>query len=280
MELTEGTMAKELKILQIQQAVYPDKRENIERLEENIEKYISGRPSEEVPDIVTVGEMFTCPYKSENFPVYAEEDGGETYKKLSEIADRYGVYLSAGSVPEKDDAEHIFNTAYVFDRTGRLIAKHRKMHMFDINVRGRQVFRESDTLTPGTKMTVFDTEFGKMGLCICFDFRFTDLAAAMADAGAKVIIVPAAFNMTTGPAHWELMFRGRAVDNQVFTVGTSPARNAGDAYVAWGHSMVVSPWGEVLAELDEKSGAAFTKIDLDEVEKVRAQLPIFTARQR
>ena len=103
----------------------------------------------------------------------------------------------------------IRNTAYVFDRQGNQIAKHSKVHLFDIDVKGGQSFKESDTLTPGDHSTVFETEFGIMGLCICFDFRFPELARRMALDGAKAIFVPAAFNMTTGPAHWEVMFRSR-----------------------------------------------------------------------
>ena len=100
-------------------------------------------------------------------------------------------------------------------------AKHRKVHLFDIDVKGGQRFKESDTLTAGDKSTVFDTEFGPMGLCICYDFRFPKLARRMVLDEAQVILVPAAFNMTTGPAHWEILFRSRAVDNQVFTFGTA-----------------------------------------------------------
>ena len=106
----------------------------------------------------------------------------------------------------------------------------KKMHLFDIDIKGGQYFKESDTLTAGDQVTVFDTEFGKIGLCICFDFRFPELARQMVDKGAKVILVPAAFNMTTGPAHWELLFRQRAVDNQIFTLGTAPARNEREEY--------------------------------------------------
>ena len=103
-------------------------------------------------------------------------------------------------------------------------------------------------------MTVFDTEFGKMGVCICYDFRFPELARLMVDQGAEVIIVPAAFNMTTGPLHWELMFRQRAVDNQVYTLGAAPARDLNAGYHSWGHSIAVDPWGKVLMEMEEKAG--------------------------
>ena len=154
-----------------------------------------------------------------------------------------------------------------------------RSHLFDIAVRGGQHYRESATLSPGNKVTTFETEFGRMGLCICFDCRFPELVRLMVLEGARLILVPAAFNMTTGPAHWELMFRSRAVDNQCFMVGTSDARNPAGAYVSWGHSLIVSPWGDVLSEMDEQPGVQITDIDLCLAEEIREQLPLLSARR-
>ena len=162
----------------------------------------------------------------------------------------------------------------MFGRDGRQLAKHRKVHLFDIDVKGGQSFKESDTLTAGTWSTVFDTEFGKIGLCICFDFRFPELARSMVLDGAKIILVPAAFNMTTGPAHWEVMFRSRAIDNQVFTFGTAPARDRSASYHSWGHSIAVSPWGKVLNQMGARAGIQTTAIRLEEVDEIREQLPL------
>ena len=153
------------------------------------------------------------------------------------------------------------------------------MHLFDIDVRGGQRFFESETFTPGDDVTTFQTEFGVMGLCICFDIRFPELSRLMALRGAKVIFVPAAFNMTTGPAHWELAFRQRAVDSQLFTVGVSPARDEKGVYVAYGNSMAVSPWGTVLGRLDGGEGKMLLDLDLSQIEDIRAQLPLMSARR-
>ena len=128
-------------------------------------------------------------------------------------------------------------------------------------------------------MTVFETPWCKMGLCICFDFRFPELARLMVLQGAKVLVVPAAFNMTTGPAHWELMFRQRAVDGQCYTVGVAPARDEKGCYVSYGNSMVVSPWGDVVWRADEKPQVHVVEVDLDRVEEVRQQLPLLSARR-
>lgn len=263
-----------IKIAALQTMVSKDKRENLDRLERLLED-----PGLAGVDLVTLGEMFNCPYQTPNFPIYAEEAGGESWQRCSALAKKHGIYLSAGSMPERDREGHIYNTAYVFDRQGRQIARHRKMHLFDIAVSGGQCFRESDTLTAGNDVAVFDTEFGKMGLCVCYDFRFPELPRLMAQRGARAILVPAAFNMTTGPAHWEIMFRQRAVEDQVFAVGTAPARDASSGYTSWGHSIAVGPWGNILYQMDEKPGIALAELDLDEVERVRAELPLLAHRR-
>ncbi|MCF0135776.1 MAG: carbon-nitrogen hydrolase family protein [Lachnospiraceae bacterium] len=238
-------------------------------------------------DMVCLPEMFACPYESKNFPPRAEEKGGPTWQFLSSLAAECGIYLSAGSVPEKEVLQTesgqekilIYNTAYVFDREGKQIAKHRKVHLFDIDVTGGQSFRESDTLTPGDHFTVFETEFGLMGLCICFDIRFVETLRLMALKGARMVLVPAAFNMTTGPAHWELNLRSQAMLNQLYIAATSDARDMTASYHAWGHSLLADPWGAVVSQLDEREGRLMTKVDLSRVEEIRRQLPILSARR-
>lgn len=229
-------------------------------------------------DLIMLPEMWNGPYEAKRFPDFAEPEGGPSWQFLSALAKERHVYLCGGSIAERED-DRVYNTAYVFDPDGRQIAKHRKMHLFDIDVKGGQRFFESDTLSPGNDVTVFSTPFCKMGLCICYDFRFPELARLMVDAGAKVILVPAAFNMTTGPAHWELLFRQRAVDNQVYTVGVAPARDPAASYQSWGHSIVCSPWGEVLMQVDEKESVAITSLDLDRVDEIRRQLPLLSQRR-
>lgn len=230
-------------------------------------------------DLLALPEMFCCPYVTNQFPRYAEEEGGEMHRRCAELAREYGIYLSAGSMPERGADDKIYNTAYVFDREGRQIAKHRKMHLFDIDVAGGQSFHESETLSAGNAVTVFDTEFGKMGLCVCYDFRFPELARLMALRGAKVLLVPAAFNLTTGPKHWELMFRAQAMFNQVYALGTAPARDAVASYQSWGHSIAVDPWGAVMAQLDEAEGAQLVALDLAEADAVREQIPLLRHRR-
>ena len=263
-----------MKVAAIQMPTVKDKMQNIRTAGTYMEKI-----KVEQPDFVILPEMFCCPYQTENFPIYAEKEGGPSWQAMSDYAGKYHIYLIAGSMSEVDEAGNVYNTSYIFDRDGKQIGKHRKTHLFDINVKNGQYFKESDTLTSGDHATVFDTEFGKMGVMICYDIRFPEFARTMALDGARMIFVPAAFNMTTGPAHWELTFRARALDNQIYMLGCAPARDTQAGYISWGHSIVTDPWGKVMEQLDEKEGILIEEIDLDREEQIREQLPLLKHRK-
>uniref|UniRef100_A0A7C1J823 Carbon-nitrogen hydrolase family protein n=1 Tax=Ammonifex degensii TaxID=42838 RepID=A0A7C1J823_9THEO len=253
--------------------VGPDKRENLARAQEFIH-----RAARQGAKVVVLPEMFVCPYVAELFPSYAESyPGGEALQMLSRTARAAGVYLVGGSIPERE-GERLYNASFVFDPAGKLIARHRKVHLFDVDLPGGFSFRESATLTPGRGFTVFSTDFGTVGLAICFDIRFPAFFQAMARHGAEVIVVPGAFNLVTGPAHWELLLRARAVDNQVYTVGAAPARNPASAYVAFGHSMVVSPWAEVVARAGPQETILLAEIDRQYVRNVRQKLRLLAKK--
>ena len=266
---------EKIKIAAIQMSTVEDKMENVRTVKTYLEKI-----KDENPDFVILPEMFCCPYQTENFPIYAEKEGGPVWQQLSGYAKQYGIYLIGGSMPEKDAEGNVYNTSYIFDREGKQIGKHRKVHLFDIDVKGGQTFKESDTLTAGDSDTVFDTEFGKIGVMLCFDIRFPELSRMMVNDGAKVIFVPAAFNMTTGPAHWELSFRTRALDNQIYMVGCAPARDVSAGYISWGHSIVTDPWGRVTGMLDENEGILLAELDMDYEEQVREELPLLKSRRK
>ena len=266
---------EKIKIAAIQMSTVADKMENVRTVKTYLEKI-----KDENPDFVILPEMFCCPYQTENFPIYAEKEGGPVWQQLSGYAKQYGIYLIGGSMPEKDAEGNVYNTSYIFDREGKQIGKHRKVHLFDIDVKGGQTFKESDTLTAGDSDTVFDTEFGKIGVMLCFDIRFPELSRMMVNDGAKVIFVPAAFNMTTGPAHWELSFRTRALDNQIYMVGCAPARDVSAGYISWGNSIVTDPWGRVIDMLDEKKGILLAELDMDYEEQVREELPLLKSRRK
>lgn len=262
-----------VKIGIIQLASGTDKLVNVARATEKVREC-----AEKGAEIVVLPEIFNGPYATNKFREYAEPDGGETWTKLSNMAKNNKVILVGGSIPEFCDNK-IYNTSFIFDQQGRQIGKHRKMHMFDIDVEGGQRFKESDALTPGNEVTVVDTSICKIGVCICFDFRFPELSRVMALQGAKIFIVPAAFNMTTGPAHWELLFRQRAVDNQVYTIGCAPARNTQASYVSYANSIVVGPWGDVIFNAGIEESVNVIDIDLNKVDSIRKQLPLMSARR-
>ena len=263
-----------IKVACLQLNVKQDKYDNIEQLAE-----ILGSGQAAGADFISLPEMWNCPYKTELFPEYAEPEQGDTWLAMSTLARKNNAYLVGGSIPEVDKDGKVYNTCYVFDRSGKQIGKHRKVHLFDIFAHGQQVFKESDTLTGGGSFSTFDTEFCKMAVNICFDIRFPESSRLPALAGARVIFNPAAFNMTTGPAHWELGFRQRAVENQVYMVGTSTARDPGAGYVSYGHSIITDPWGNILMQMDEKPGVTVTELDLDHIDVIRAKLPLLSARR-
>jgi predicted amidohydrolase len=253
----------------IQYRVGFDKDENLKKAEKFIKEGV-----ESGAEIVLLPEMFNCPYSVKYIPQYAEPfPHGTTFEFLAEQAKKNSVYLVGGSHPEKE-GDNIFNTCFVFGPDGKLLGKHRKVHLFDINVEGGISFKESDTFTSGDEFAIIDTELGKIGIVICYDMRFPEIFRIMTLRGVKMVLIPAAFNITTGPAHWELLSRTRAVDNQIFLAAASPAQDDGGVYQAWGHSMIVDPWGRILKNAGTGDKVILSKIDYRILEKVRSEMPL------
>lgn len=262
-----------MKIALVQMPVVDDKKQNLDTAADYVRT-----AAENGAQLVMLPEMFCCPYSNRFFPRYAEDANALIGTTLSRIAKENRVVLVGGSMPERD-GDRIYNTSFVFDESGAPLARHRKMHLFDIDVKGGQSFRESDTFMPGRDVTVFDCSLGRFGLMICFDIRFPELSRLMSLDGAEMILVPAAFNMTTGPAHWELSFRQRALDNQLFMAGCAPARDENGVYVSYANSIVTGPWGDVLARAGEEAGILYADVDLTENQRIREQLPLLKARR-
>ena len=250
-----------------------DKQESMETVTEYVEM-----ASENGAQVISLPEMWNCPYSNDYFREYAEPADGRTVEFMSDLAAKHGIYLIGGSIPELDD-DKVYNTSFCFDRIGQVIGRHRKVHLFDIDVKGGIRFMESDTLTAGTDMTILDTEFGRIGVAICYDVRFPEWFRKMALADAKLIVIPAAFNMTTGPAHWDITMRMRALDNQVYFAANSPARDEKGSYVAYGNSCIASPWGDFISHADERECILYGDIDLDYEDSVREQLPLLKHRR-
>lgn len=263
---------KTVRLTQVQMVVRNDRNKNIAHASSLIEQAAS-RGAE----IVCLPEMFTTPYGQEYFSAFSEKQEGPTAEMLSRQAEKHGIVLVGGSFPERD-GERLYNTALVFGNKGQLLAKHRKIHLFDIDVQGRFAFRESDTFSPGNEITVFDTPVGRVGVALCFDIRFPELFRLMALQGAEIILVPAAFNTITGPAHWHLLARSRAVDDQVYLALTSPARS-GSVFKAFGHTLVSDPWGNILCEAGEDEALMESTLDMEFLKKTRRELPFLSARR-
>ena len=264
-----------IKLALCQMNVLDDKEENLKKASFMINQSIA-----EKADFIVLPEMFNCPYSNDKFIEYQEEENDSpTLDLISSLASKNNVYILAGSIPEKED-DKLFNTSYLFDRQGKIIAKHRKMHLFDIDVKDKITFKESDVLTAGNDFTIADTEFGKIGIGICYDVRFPELARIMVENDALILFYPGAFNMTTGPAHWELLFKSRALDNQVFCVGVAPALNEIASYHSYGHSIITNPWGEVIVQASEKEELIISEIDLSEIKKVREELPLLKNKRK
>lgn len=270
-----SVLKQPLKIALVQLKVTANKAANLLNAEKKITEAAKNGAK-----LIVLPECWNSPYAVTAFPKYAEQiPQGETTQFLSKIAKSTSTFLVGGSFPEIDNGK-VYNTSLTFDPQGTLLAKHRKIHLFDIDVPNGVTFKESDTLTPGSTETLVELPgYGKIGVGICYDIRFPELCMRAARKGAFAMIIPGAFNMTTGPAHWELLARSRAVDNQFYVVLDSPARDLDSSYHAWGHSLVANPWGEVITEADENEGIVYADLDPTKVETVRQSVPVYTQRR-
>ena len=258
--------------------VHTDKEQNLKNATKAVEEAVRGGAR-----VVCLPEIWNSPYDMKQLGAYVEPADGPSAALMSGLARKYGIFLIGGSIPEpsKEPNESeavaptkIYNTSLVFDPQGSLIARHRKAHLFDVDIEKGISFKESDFFAAGEGITVFDTDFGKMGLAICFDLRFPEMFREMNEAGAHIVFLPASFNMTTGPAHWDILMKSRALDNQMYIAACASARNLAASYSSWGHSCVATPWGEYCAATDERETIVFATIDLDYLQKIRQELPI------
>ncbi|VVA11744.1 PREDICTED: omega-amidase [Prunus dulcis] len=261
-----------------QLAVTADKERNIAHGRKAIEDAAA-----KGAQLVLLPEIWNGPYSNDSFPVYAEDidaggDASPSTAMLSEVSQRLKITIVGGSIAERS-GDRLYNTSCVFGTDGKLLAKHRKIHLFDIDIPGKITFIESKTLTAGQTPTIVDTEVGRIGIGICYDIRFQELAMIYGARGAHLICYPGAFNMTTGPLHWELLQRARAVDNQLYVATCSPARDAGAGYVAWGHSTLVGPFGEVLATTEHEEAIIIAEVDYSLLELRRTNLPLLKQRR-
>lgn len=206
-----------------------------------------------------------------------EEDGdGPIQRFLSDAAQRHGLWLIGGSLPlAANDPAKLRNACLVYDDSGRRVARYDKIHLFSFS-RGAESYNESLSIEPGKQVVAFDSPFGRIGLAICYDLRFPELFRALGEV--DLLVLPAAFTETTGRAHWELLLRTRAVENQCYLLASAQGGQHPNGRVTHGNSMIVDPWGEVLDRLDKQAGVVVAQMDAARLSEVRASLPALRHR--
>ena len=212
----------------------------------------------------------------------AEPINGPTNARLAQLAESLGITLLVGSVAERLDDTKAYNTSVLYGPDGQLIARYRKMHLFDVDLAasGGVTFKESDTTGRGDSLVVADTAVGKVGLSICFDLRFPEVYRSLTDKGATILAVPSAFTMMTGKDHWHTLLRARAIENQAWVIAPGqwgPHDDEG-LRLSYGHSLIVDPWGTIVAECPDGEGFCLATVDTHRVDTIRSQIPMASNR--
>src|SRR4051794_5677709 len=265
-----------MKVSLIQMNSINDKAANLAAARELIEKAVA----EDKPDWICLPEVFDFMGGSrcDKFEAAEEIPGGPACSLCQELAAKHRVFIHAGSILEKGDGDgRIHNTTVVFDRDGREIARYRKIHMFDITTPDGVSYRESAAFAPGDSVATYECEGVTVGCAICYDLRFPDLFQALAEKGAEMIALPSAFTMQTGKDHWEVLCRARAIETETYFLAAAQTGSytaGNEVRQSYGHSLVVDPWGHVVAQASDGVGVVSTRIDPQRVAKVRALIPV------
>ena len=268
-------MTDRLRVASVQLNASESKAENIERAGRLV-----ARAAATGVDLVVLPEKWNGIGPPDFMRANAESlEGGETIDAMSGWARDHKITLVGGSIAERREGrEKLSNTCVVFDSEGEIAAVYRKIHMFDVEV-GGQVYRESEAEEPGESAISCDLEGWKVGLTVCYDLRFPELYRILAVEGAEVITVPSAFTLFTGKDHWELLLRARAVENQCYVVAADQWGTHGDGKASFGRSMIIDPWGVVLAQAPDEDGVIAAELDRARVKQVRRALPSLANRQ-
>lgn len=247
----------------------PDKRENLGKAET-----LARRAAGSGARLIVLPELFSWRGRPENEADAAESIPGPTSDFLGELARSLQVTLVGGSILEAG-ASHgkVFNTALVFDSRGRMAGRYRKMHLFDVEIPGRVVVRESERRQAGERIVTCATELGRIGLAICYDLRFPELFRRLAAEGAEVVCMPSAFTFATGEAHWETLIRARAIENQVYFVAANQIGAGASGIVDYGNSLIADPWGRVVGRASDGPSVVLAELSVEYLRRVREELP-------
>jgi predicted amidohydrolase len=227
--------------------------------------------------LVALPEVFNWRGDKNDENRFAEPGNGPTASLISRLARETGLYVLAGSFLETiPGSAKVYNTSLLFNTDGTVAACYRKIHLFDVEIEMGVSARESATRQPGEALVVAATELCPMGLTVCYDVRFPELYRGLARRGAQLIFVPSAFTALTGEAHWEVLLRARAIENQVYIVAPDQIGKNPKSFATYGNSMIVDPWGRVVARASDATGTIYAEIDLDYLARVRKELPALT----
>ncbi|CAN2535837.1 Deaminated+glutathione+amidase [Methylocapsa aurea] len=269
-----------MKVTLVQMNSVSDKAANLAAARALIDQAVR----EERPDWICLPEVFDFigGNRADKAAAAEELPGGPAYTLCSALARDYGVYIHAGSILEKVPGEdRLHNTTVAFDRSGKEVARYRKIHMFDITAPDGAQYRESAAFKPGDAVVTYDCDGLTVGCAICYDLRFPYLFQALADKGADIVALPSAFTLVTGKDHWEVLARARAIEIQAYICAPDQtgAHKAGhETRVSYGNSLIADPWGHVVARASEGVGLVSTRIDRERIRKVRAMIPVASHR--
>jgi predicted amidohydrolase len=217
--------------------------------------------------------------RARSAPKLRREEDDPVLAAVREAAARRGIWVHLGSLALLAEDALCANRAFLIDSSGNIRAFYDKIHLFDVDLPTGESWRESAAYRPGARAVVADTPAGRLGLAICYDLRFPALFSALAEAGAEILSIPAAFTVPTGRAHWHVLMRARAIEAGVFVVAAAQWGRHEDGRETFGHSLVVDPWGEVLLDMGEGKGLAFADLDLSRIAEVRSRLPAIRHRR-
>lgn len=229
--------------------------------------------------VIVLPEVFAWRGPRAEEPAQIEPIPGPTSGRLCALARRHGIYLLAGSFLEKSDESRAYNSSLLINPEGNILAHYRKIHLFDIDIPGQVSVKESDTKKPGQEVITTSTPLGVFGFSVCYDLRFPELYRQLAAKGAEVIFVPSAFTFPTGAAHWEPLLRARAIENQAYIIAPNQIGKNTHGFADYGNSMIIDPWGKVIARAADKECFITAEIDRDYLEKVRRELPCLAHRR-
>lgn len=258
----------------VQVCAGPDRALNLDKIE--------GLTTEAVnrgARLVVWPEVFAWRGEREVEPEMAEPIPGPTSERCAALARGLGIHLLAGSILERSDERRAWNTSLLFGPEGEVLASYRKLHLFDVDIPGHVSVRESDTRRPGDQVVVADTALGRIGLTICYDLRFPELYRALVGQGAEILTIPAAFTFPTGAAHWEILVRARAIENQAWVIAADQIGRSPGGVIDFGHSLIVDPWGTPVARASNQETVILAEIDRTYLRQVRRDLPSLQHRR-